>query len=89
MVGIVMVDEDDSASPDKIKEHATKQNCTHFVWGSGQNGQIGINENFIYEPRQIKLPNIQQIKLIACGDAHTIIVNEEGRLYAFGSNQHG
>jgi X-linked retinitis pigmentosa GTPase regulator len=83
MVGIVMVDDDDSNS---IHQQPLFP-C--YVWGSSNKGQLGSQEQLIIEPRQTTIPNIKRISMVACGGSHTLIVSEAGSLFAMGDNLSG
>jgi alpha-tubulin suppressor-like RCC1 family protein len=83
MVGIVMVDDDDSNST------ILQPYFPHYVWGSSDKGQLGSQEQIILEPRQTTIPNIKRISMVACGGSHTLIVSETGSLLAMGDNLSG
>lgn len=77
----------------KVDDVKVKENYI-FVWGDNNYGQLGISEslgfenNFIYEPTQIEDIGNLQIKKIACGSNHTMVLLENGKLFGFGSNQY-
>ncbi|XP_061191320.1 probable E3 ubiquitin-protein ligase HERC4 [Saccostrea echinata] len=63
-----------------------------FGWGSSHDGQLSIgatDEGNVLSPKEI--PSLQklEIKEIACGEKHTLIVTKGGELYSCGSNEHG
>ena len=37
----------------------------------------------------VKLGSVRQLKLVACGRAHTLMVSENGILYSMGDNSYG
>lgn len=43
--------------------------------------------NFDYMPKSI--PNVNNVKQVACGESHTLVLLEGGRVASFGSNKHG
>jgi len=62
-----------------------------FTWGSGKWGQLGhgvrLDERF---PRKVESDRKMGLfTKVACGDRHTAVVNDEGRIITFGSGQHG
>lgn len=64
-----------------------------YCWGNTINGELGlggIEENYILSPTEIvNFENINNIKSVACGNNHTLVVTEDGQLYACGSNDFG
>ncbi|KAL4239292.1 putative E3 ubiquitin-protein ligase herc4 [Mactra antiquata] len=63
-----------------------------FCWGSNQHGQLGIGNlelTNILSPEVIKDPPTGDIKQIACGEAHTLFVLNDGRLFSCGNNDYG
>lgn len=56
-------------------------------------GQLSVNENnagrVIPDPRMVSFEHLREIKSVACGTAHTLIVSELGQVYAFGDNADG
>ena len=67
-----------------------------FVWGSNKSGQLGHTQNekfninsYIRDPVLAAMSIIKQIKLVACGRAHTLIVSIDNELYSFGDNSLG
>ena len=72
-----------------------------YAWGLNDNhqlGQVGYSKNSqlmlsptsrnVLIPRQIKDINFK-IKQIACGSQHTLLLSEDGDIYALGNNSHG
>jgi len=63
-----------------------------FTWGSGKHGQLGhgvrLDERF---PRKVEAERSKMGSFVrvACGDRHTAVVNDEGKVITFGSGQHG
>ncbi|CAD8057781.1 unnamed protein product [Paramecium sonneborni] len=59
-----------------------------YVMGDNKESQCGIdNQDYISKLTKINLPIV--IREIACGLEHTLIVTNEGSIYAFGSNLKG
>jgi E3 ubiquitin-protein ligase MYCBP2 len=46
-------------------------------------------EQFKVDPQPLNLSLITQIKQVACGIAHALIVDQRGLLYSIGSNEYG
>lgn len=66
-----------------------------FSWGACACGQLGLdlsdNSNFIYDlegyaiqPTPKEIPSLSNVKIksIACGDAHTLALTENGDIYS-------
>eukprot|EP00667_Euglena_gracilis_P005197 EG_transcript_5230 len=62
-----------------------------FAWGLATQGQLGQTSNsaVCLVPTAIPALEGQGIRAVACGIAHTMAVDAEGRLYAFGWNNFG
>ncbi|GFG40937.1 hypothetical protein Cfor_04032 [Coptotermes formosanus] len=63
-----------------------------FCWGNTVNGELGlggIEEEHILSPRELNFSKATNIKEIACGSYHTVIVTGDGEVYTCGSNDHG
>ena len=63
------------------------------VWGMGYNdgGELGdgTNHNVRYTPVQVKLPKTTKIVAIAAGEDHSLALNQDGTVWAFGKNDSG
>jgi len=61
-----------------------------WSWGWGDFGRLGHGDpEDIFIPKQIRCFIGIPIKIVACGDAHTMVVSQSGDLYSFGRNQNG
>lgn len=69
-----------------------------YTWGRGDVGQLGINPEFLTQDEFGLLTNsplcVQdlacfKIKSVACGQAHTLLLEELGAVYAFGWGDDG
>ena len=59
-------------------------------WGAGGKGQCGpTRHRDVYEPRTIDSLRGVQFVSGAAGEAHTLLVSEFGRVWAFGRNKEG
>ncbi|XP_018331399.1 probable E3 ubiquitin-protein ligase HERC4 [Agrilus planipennis] len=63
-----------------------------FAWGSTIHGELGlggIEQEIVLTPTQVDWPLADQIVEVACGDNHTLILTNEGKVYSCGSNDYG
>jgi alpha-tubulin suppressor-like RCC1 family protein len=64
-----------------------------YTWGNGEYGQLGHEDyNHQVRPTMVKFFKDRQtknIKHIACGNSHTLILTIDNTLYAFGNNSNG
>ena len=77
---------------------ALTKNQELYVWGSGaltglgdslkNNAETGECEN-VYYPTQLEFFKTHKIVHVACGGLHTIVLNQEGNLYSWGSTEGG
>jgi alpha-tubulin suppressor-like RCC1 family protein len=57
-----------------------------FSWGYNNCGQLGHrNKNYLTAPKIINLKRIS-IKKISCGHSHSLLLSNDGVIYACGSN---
>jgi len=65
-------------------------NLELYAWGSNQYGQLGDGTN-TSSSTPIKIPNPAGAywKSIACGSDHSMALDNNGRLYIWGRNNHG
>ena len=70
---------------------AVENNKKTYAWGKNSEGQLGIGKTspFVTEPETIKEFVGIPISHIAAGESHTLVVDREGDVYAFGSNTNG
>ena len=66
------------------------------MWGSNKSGQLGHTQNekfninsYIRDPVLAAMSTIKQIRYVACGRAHTLIVSTDRELFTFGDNSLG
>lgn len=60
-----------------------------YVWGSHQDGQLGLNNNKTTHVKKPKILDFINIKKVSCGSYYSIILDTENKIYACGSNDHG
>jgi alpha-tubulin suppressor-like RCC1 family protein len=74
---------------------SVSKNGSVYSWGASACGQLGLerietmprdSEGYPYQPNpaQIKLLSNVKVKEISCGDAHSIALTTEGKLYSWG-----
>ncbi|XP_027983529.2 X-linked retinitis pigmentosa GTPase regulator isoform X1 [Eptesicus fuscus] len=62
-----------------------------YTFGLGQFGQLGLG-TFVFEtmePKIIKSVKDHKITSIACGENHTALITDIGRMYTFGDGRYG
>ncbi|EPB66807.1 regulator of condensation [Ancylostoma ceylanicum] len=61
-----------------------------YVWGHNEYGQLGTGDT-LPRPTPFFLEGMSAMHIIEayCGDSHTLLLSQEGRLFAFGSDAHG
>lgn len=63
-----------------------------YSFGTSSNGQLGLGTRILETPQPMKLASIagsHRIVRISCGENHTALVTEEGKLLTFGDGRHG
>ncbi|KAG7201545.1 hypothetical protein KM043_004295 [Ampulex compressa] len=70
------------------------QNGRILVSGAGNKGQLGLSHSKNNDPKRelcafTEVPDLENIREVACGQHHTIAITEEGDLFVFGDNKHG
>ena len=63
-----------------------------FTWGNGEDGQLGHNDEQNQSvPRQVEAGRFggEKVVFVAAGKYHTVAVTAGGRLYTWGSGEHG
>ncbi|XP_027445120.1 RCC1 and BTB domain-containing protein 2 isoform X3 [Zalophus californianus] len=61
-----------------------------YVWGYNGNGQLGLGSSG-NQPTPCRIAALQGIRVqrVACGYAHTLVLTDEGQVYAWGANSYG
>lgn len=61
-----------------------------YTWGWGDFGRLGhSNCNDAFLPSPIEFLSGVKIKSVSCGDTHTLVITDDGKLLSFGRNQNG
>lgn len=71
-------------------DHSMALDAFGRVWGFGENckGQLGLGHcDREYQPVEVSLPRGALAVQVACGGAHTLVINEAGQVYGFGGNE--
>uniref|UniRef100_W5MSE8 Probable E3 ubiquitin-protein ligase HERC6 n=1 Tax=Lepisosteus oculatus TaxID=7918 RepID=W5MSE8_LEPOC len=63
-----------------------------YCWGEGTSGQLGLDlqedDSLVLLPAEVH-PLLRHVSLVACGEQHTLFLNEEGNVLSCGSNHRG
>lgn len=61
-----------------------------FSWGYNGNGQLGNGTN-ANQPNPTRVSNLTAVVIqkVICGNAHSLLLSDDGAIYAFGSNSYG
>lgn len=69
---------------------AIKRNGTLWVWGKGSEYRLGTNSTSnVLSPVQITLPFLKTWKHAAAGNGHSLAIDTDGKLWAWGYNTSG
>jgi len=65
-----------------------------FAFGKNDKGQLGIptkhNPQFSYlEPVKVPYFEFTKVNSLACGEAHTLVLTQTGKVFSFGWGEHG
>ena len=62
-----------------------------FCFSTSSNGQLGLGTRILETAQPLKIAAIgsHRIVRISCGENHTALVTEEGKLLIFGDGRHG
>lgn len=66
----------------------TEEKSSLIAFGNNEQGQLGLPEHKYYFTPQ-KIETIENIAEISCGSKHSILMNNNGKLIAVGSNSNG
>ncbi|PNF22147.1 putative E3 ubiquitin-protein ligase HERC4 [Cryptotermes secundus] len=83
---------DQNSSAEWMGDFPLQSESDMFCWGNTVNGELGlggIEEEHILLPRELNFNKTTNIKEVACGSYHTVIVTRNGEVYTCGSNDHG
>ena len=65
---------------------------TLYAWGSAEGGQLGIPDltcESIATPRQLESLTNQNVIQVSCGEAHTVALAEDGKVWGWGMSMYG
>ncbi len=65
-----------------------------YTFGSNEKGALGYGDririgSFAPLPRRVSLLRYQNVTAVSCGNLHTGVITEDGKLYTFGKNELG
>lgn len=63
-----------------------------YCWGSTVHGELGlggIEEEQIMCPRSLPWNLASSVQYIACGETHSLLATNEGKIYSCGNNDRG
>ena len=61
-----------------------------YTWGKGKDGRLGHgDEKDHYTPKLVEGLAGKKAKEVACGEFHSIVCTDDGRVYSFGDGSHG
>lgn len=60
-----------------------------FVCGDNSFGQLGLGSDVARKTEFVPVPQFSQakVRMVACGDKHTVVLTDDGAVYGCGSNQ--
>ena len=61
---------------------------TVWAWGDNASGQLGIGSSGrdMFIPTPVRVPTLDNIKAISAGGFHSLVLHNDGTVWAFGSN---
>ena len=69
---------------------AVKHDGTLWGCGSNSSGQLGMgNGDYTNRTTFAQVPNMTNVKQVACGGEHVLVLKNDSTLYASGSNEYG
>ncbi len=62
-----------------------------YSFGDNSSGQLGLGDDTFEEnlPTLVTIPGGLKVKMVSCGDSHTVIITEDDNFYSFGNNVAG
>lgn len=62
-----------------------------IVAGTGSKGQLGLGDNYNDDNYLSisKLPNVEDVKSVACGENHSVALRSDGTVFCWGDNKFG
>ncbi|OQR97388.1 regulator of chromosome condensation rcc1 [Thraustotheca clavata] len=62
-----------------------------YSWGKGGSGRLGHGDlTNVHTPKLVEgIPSLKNIIQVACGEEHTMILDEDGTIFSFGGNRAG
>lgn len=60
-----------------------------YSWGRGNYGQLGRSCDHSHDSKPQQIQELHGIKSLECGSEHSLVTTDDGRLLAWGWNEHG
>ncbi|XP_061181378.1 secretion-regulating guanine nucleotide exchange factor-like isoform X2 [Saccostrea echinata] len=60
-----------------------------YSWGRGNYGQLGRSCDQSHDSKPQQIQELHDIKSLECGSEHSLVTTDDGRLLAWGWNEHG
>ena len=60
-----------------------------FSWGANHRGQLGIDNRVSFTSTVNRITCVPNVINVACGAYHSIVMNDKGEIFTFGSNNFG
>ncbi|MBK8252057.1 MAG: RCC1 repeat-containing protein [Polyangiaceae bacterium] len=60
-----------------------------WAWGNNSNGQVGSGNLSNVEPNPVKVPGLSNVQAISAGKAHSLAVDANGLVWAWGGSSKG
>lgn len=68
----------------------SREDMKIYTWGWGDFGRLGhSNCNDVFLPSPIESLSGVKIQSVSCGDTHTLVITDGGKVMSFGRNQNG
>ena len=68
---------------------AVKKDGTLWTWGYNSNGQLGLSSSALSVPQPTQVMNINNVRSVACGHEHTLVLKQNGTVWTCGINGQG
>lgn len=68
---------------------ALRRDGTVWAWGWNMDGQLGIGTTNLGKSTPVQVPGLSNVKKISTGDQCSMAIDENGRLWVWGSNDKG
>jgi alpha-tubulin suppressor-like RCC1 family protein len=66
-----------------------KTNCTIWLWGYNNKGQLGLGDTGINRNTPTQIGSLSYWSIVAAGNSHSIALKTDSTLWSWGNNQYG